>query len=103
MGESRKEFLGWHGRNRISAKKWAPIRRAVLERDGYRCVQCGKAGRLEVDHIVPLHLGGAPYDMRNLQTLCRTPCHFAKSRRERMGDKAIHPDHAAWKDILAEL
>jgi len=33
---------------------------------------------LEVDHIIPLHQGGAAVDLDNLQTLCRD-CHLAKS------------------------
>ena len=30
-----------------------------LERAGWRCERCGKAGRLEVHHVRPLHKGGA--------------------------------------------
>lgn len=30
---------------------WARRRKAVLERDGRRCTQCGKAGALEVHHL----------------------------------------------------
>ena len=33
-------------------------RRQVFKRDGYRCVDCGRAGKLEGDHVVPLHRGG---------------------------------------------
>ena len=35
----------------------------------------------EVDHIVPLGQGGAPFDYENLQSLC-VSCHAVKSRRE---------------------
>ena len=57
----------------------------MLDRDAWACVKCGKAGRLEVDHRVPLKEGGAVYDLDNLQTLCRSPCHFDKSQAERRG------------------
>ena len=66
-----------YGKPRI----WQAIRRAVFARDGYRCVQCGRAGRLECDHVKPVKIGGALHDLANLQTLCRD-CHFAKTGKE---------------------
>lgn len=46
---------------------------------------CGAVG-IDVDHIRPLELGGAPWADDNLQTLCK-PCHGRKTREERrMGD-----------------
>ena len=67
----------------LHAGRWARVRRAVFERDGWRCVLCGRASRLECDHVVPLHR--APdqdaYDLDGLQTLCRT-CHVEKTRGE---------------------
>ncbi|KAA3641923.1 MAG: HNH endonuclease, partial [Armatimonadetes bacterium] len=42
-----------------------------------RCVYCAATTDLTVDHIVPLEKGGAAYDPRNLQTLCRS-CNSAK-------------------------
>lgn len=48
------------------------------------CLHCEQVGRVsaaeEVDHIVPLHLGGAD-DETNYQSLC-SPCHKAKTARE---------------------
>ena len=45
--------------------------REVLRRDGYRCRECGRVGKLEVDHIQPLDLGGAPWDAVELfRSLC---------------------------------
>ena len=64
-----------------SSKRWLAVRRAVFERDGYRCRSCGKAGRLECDHIKPLHLGGDVWALSNLQTLCRS-CHIFKTKHE---------------------
>ena len=63
----------------IPSSRWAALRREVLERDGWRCRECGKAGRLEVHHLEPLHKGGSN-DAVNLTTLCRG-CHIAAHRR----------------------
>lgn len=49
------------------------MRFAIYQRDGYRCVCCGRTQNetyLEIDHIKPISKGGkSTYD--NLQTLCR--------------------------------
>lgn len=60
---------------------WRRVRRAVLKRDGFRCVECGGAGD-EVDHRVELIDGGAPFDPTNLRTLCAA-CHDTKSSEAR--------------------
>lgn len=51
----------------------------VLNRDGYRCVQCGATEDLTMDHIHPQSLGG-PHTEGNLQTLCRS-CNSSKGAR----------------------
>ena len=57
---------------------------------------CLKAGRLEVDHLVPLEKGGQPYAMENLGSKCR-PCHFAKTSIERGGKPTvIGAERQAW-------
>ncbi len=67
----------------LHQKRWAAVRRFVLERDNWRCTDCGKAGRLEIDHISPMQKepNQNPYDPHGLQALCRG-CHFAKTARE---------------------
>ena len=59
------------------------MRRVVFKRDGWRCVECGKAGRLECDHVMPLERepGQDPFDPNGLQTLCRA-CHMEKTAAE---------------------
>lgn len=52
----------------------------ILERDGYRCVICGRGlndgAELHIDHIRPRHLGGKS-TIENGQTLC-SQCNFRK-------------------------
>jgi 5-methylcytosine-specific restriction endonuclease McrA len=48
-------------------------RRLVLNRDNYRCTECGETRDLQVHHIVPRQLGG-PDEPSNLVTLCAA-CH----------------------------
>ena len=79
-------------------RQWPAIRRAVLERDGHRCAQCGRAGRLECDHVTPLKAGGAVHDLANLQALCRA-CHIAKTGKENERVRG----RAAWTRRLAPL
>lgn len=82
----------------IPSRTWLRVRRRILDRDGYRCRACGRPGRLEVDHVIPLHRGGAPLDADNLQTLC-VACHLQKTTREKDTD----PERQRWRDYLRTL
>ena len=81
----------------LSSWRLALLAAFVKERAGYRCEKCGRAGRLEADHIVPLDKGGAPFDVNNAQALC-VRCHVAKTRAERQPDP--DPERAAWRALL---
>ena len=87
---------------RLNACRWDAVRRAVFERDNYRCTECGKAGRLECDHVTPLQRepGQDPFDPNGLQTLCRA-CHIEKTRAENR--RELTPDERAWRVLVAEL
>jgi 5-methylcytosine-specific restriction endonuclease McrA len=52
------------------------VRRAVFERDGGRCVECGSRFEIQYDHVIPLALGGAG-TVENVQILC-APCNQSK-------------------------
>ena len=84
----------------LDRKRWQLLRLRVFERDSWRCVRCGKVGRLEADHIVPLAKGGAPYALDNIQSLCSED-HRLKS----LEDAGHGPDPAreAWQELVAEI
>ena len=69
----------WHAA--VDKRRWRAVRRTVFDLDGWRCRPCGKAGRMEVDHVTPLHKDGDPWAESDLQTLCRG-CHIEKTRQE---------------------
>ena len=80
----------------VNPHRWAVVRRSVFERDGFRCRRCGRAGRLECDHVTPVQFGGDWWDASGLQALCRS-CHFAKSRAESVTPNA---ERDAWLAYL---
>ena len=85
---------------RLSGPRWLRTRRRVLERARWRCERCGAAGRLEGDHKVPLHQGGKPYALDNLQALCRG-CHIAKTAAENRRQPTAA--EKAWRRAVSEL
>jgi len=55
------------------------VQREVWNRDGGRCVLCGRISDLEFDHIIPVAKGGSSTP-RNVQLLCET-CNRQKGDR----------------------
>ncbi len=63
---------------------WHYVRMDVLKRDRYRCSSCNQRFRkkeLDVDHIIPVKMGGSLFNKSNLRTLCRK-CHKRKNRQD---------------------
>ena len=74
---------------------WERIRLNALNRDRWRCGVCGKAGRLEVHHLIPLAQGGTS-DLSNVITLC-VGCHLEVHK------KPVSAHVQEWKDMVNEL
>lgn len=85
----------------VRTRRWQHVRRAVFERDGFRCCACGLPGKLECDHVAPLQRepGQDPWDINGLQTLCRA-CHLEKTRRENRRETTPGADR--WRKLMAE-
>lgn len=75
---------------------WLGQRLKALRRDNYTCQDCGVKhaqtytgkkleyeieGKLQVDHIIPVSIGGDGLDLDNLQTLC-IKCHINKTKED---------------------
>ena len=81
----------------LDPRRWARTRRAAFERDGYRCRECGGAGRLEGHHEPPLRKGGDPFVLAGIVTLCRE-CHIARHRPDDMTE-----GRPAWREFVAKI
>ena len=79
---------------RLPSRRWDRVRRAVLDRDGWRCTKCGRYAS-EVHHVRPLHAGGAAWEPDNLASRCRS-CHIEEHRRRRK----LNPEALAWKRLV---
>ena len=84
---------------KLEKRRWRILRREILDRDRWRCKACGRAGRLEADHIRALHLGGNAYEKSNLQMLCKG-CHIAKTRKE---NRKVDPARDRWEKFVSEM
>ena len=66
------------------SSEWRMARYAALQEAEHHCWYCWEyrevlvTDSLQVDHIISLEEGGAPYDINNLQVLCRD-CHTFKT------------------------
>jgi 5-methylcytosine-specific restriction endonuclease McrA len=60
-------------KRRLRYRQWQRVRKQVLERDGYRCQQCGSVKGLVVHHIRPW-VETQDDSLGNLITVCRA-CH----------------------------
>jgi 5-methylcytosine-specific restriction enzyme A len=61
-------------------RAWRKRRAQRFALDHQTCQHCG-APATQVDHVLAIADGGAPLDLRNLQSLC-DPCHARKTTLE---------------------
>lgn len=91
-----------HGASIYRTPQWKALRFMARRRDGFACVQCGKKGRLEVDHVKPIRTHPElALDLGNLQCLC-IACHARKTRLE-IGMGELPPERQAWRDLLRDM
>ena len=80
-----EKILAKNRRLRLDAKSYRALHRRVLERDGWRCQNCGRMQNLQVHHLEFRSQSGNDEE-QNLITLC-AECH-ARMHRERSSRKA---------------
>lgn len=100
----KKEYRR-HSKHVTATRRWQVLRHAILERDGWACVDCGKKrGRLEIDHIEPVRLRpDLAFDPANCATRCQA-CHSRKTRIECGHPAPIQtPERNAWAKAVADL
>lgn len=86
-------------RERGGGKIPPDMRRAVFDRDGNACLDCGSIDHLHCDHVIPVSKGGET-SMENLQTLCRV-CNCRKRDRIRKRDvRGVSTENA---DMSADI
>ena len=77
--------------HRAHTRGWTAIRARAIRKARRRCARCGRPGRLEVHHPVPLSEGGT-HDQA-LEVVCRN-CHFLHHNTD--------PARLAWARFLHE-
>ena len=83
--------------------RWNKLRKAILDRDGWRCRTCGKAGRLEVHHVQSPFFGAPMWEPENLRAVCR-PCHWRghQAARKAQGRAAMSQHRREWWDWIED-
>ena len=80
----------------MSDRRWRVLAWQLKRAADMLCQRCGRAGRLEAHHIVPLSEGGAMYDPDNIEVLCRD-CHINHHRHE---CPSTHPERKLWLEAI---
>jgi 5-methylcytosine-specific restriction protein A len=93
VAEGRRHYCSERCMNEfVRNHLWSLVRRDVLRRDNYLCSICKTRFRkadLDVDHIIPVRMGGQLFEKDNLRTLCKE-CHKAKSRLDSEALSGLH-------------
>jgi len=99
--------VGWEGRASsterygLSGSAQQSLHQRVLREAGWICYVCGLPGATEVDHVIPIHLGGARTDRSNLGAIHSDPCHADKTKRENAERRAARAAAKAQAAALA--
>ena len=93
-------MAGRAGKEVYRSPRWRAVRQKVFARDNWKCVECGKRGPLECDHIRPVTTSALWYDEDNLRTLCRG-CHIDITREQNR--KEVSPERQALIDLAMEV
>lgn len=97
MNRKRSEYARY-SKKITRGPRWKAVRMQALDRDEWKCVQCGTNKRLECDHIKPVRTHPElSYSLTNLQILCGS-CHTRKTRIE-VGHKPLPPKRQEWRDM----
>ena len=92
IAPGRKHYCSTKCMNEFNRNNsWFFVRKDVLRRDEYTCSICDgkfRKGMLDVDHIIPVQMGGQLFDKKNLRTLCKM-CHKAKNNLDRGALKEV--------------
>ena len=65
----------------LDRQRWKRVREELIELKGDICLICNENKYDDVDHIVPIFMGGDHWDLDNLQPVCRI-CHKQKNSEE---------------------
>ena len=82
ISENRRHYCSEECMNQFNRENsWFFVRKDILKRDRYTCQICKTRLRkkfLDIDHIIPVRMGGQLLDKANLRTLCKE-CHKKKT------------------------
>lgn len=80
--DKARSAMPWRGWYKLA--EWYRLRQLCFKRDRFTCQMCGRVGgKLVADHRKP-HRGDRVlfFDLNNLWTLCKSPCHDSVKQRE---------------------
>lgn len=81
---SKRKYESAKDKKKLYSENWDTIRKRVYQRDGNRCVMCGKKGKLHAHHIVPVRIS-KDNSLSNLVSVCGA-CH---RKLEKVGFKIL--------------
>ncbi len=90
------------------SNRWTQLARSIKKQAGFdRCKNCYdnkslNGYDLEADHIIPISKGGAHYDLRNIQVLCRE-CHRIKGDLSNPAGVAMRRGGITEADVVGEV